>query len=428
MFNRSRIRITLGYVGILAFILVFFSVTVVALFWGRAADQQDQLLVREAESRRSIVPGEGGGSTSNTYAGGSNEFGWSVVGPDGRPLSEITTGSDLGLPRSDVARRAVREGMVFETFEGPKGDLRVVSLPVKRSGKVVAVIQVAQSRELIQEIVRGLVFVLAPMGLLALVLAAIGGLFISGRAMRPIRTAFDKQRDFVADASHELKTPITLIRVDAEMLTRSPKTDDDRQLLEHLVGETERMDAILSDLLILARLDTGKLAVSHERFNLTEVLIETAERFEKRAAAEDIRLTVEPSAELYARGDRERTRQVLAALLDNALRYTPPGRTINVAGGLHNGRTEARVTDSGSGVDPENLSRIFDRFYRAEAARGRDGGTGLGLAIARDLARAQGGDLTACNAEGTGAMFCLSLPSGLPVPPHGAPEGEAMQG
>lgn len=423
MFNRSRIRITLGYVGILALILIFFSVTVVVLFWGRAADQQDQLLVREAESRRSIVAGDGGGSPGNTYAGGSSEFGWSVVDPDGRPLSEVSTGSDLGLPRSDLARRAVREGIAFDTFEGPEGDVRAVSLPVKRSGTVAAVIQVAQSRELITETVRRLVFVLVPIGLLALVLAAIGGLFISGRAMRPIKTAFDKQRDFVADASHELKTPITLIRVDAEMLTRSPKTDDDRQLLEHLVGETERMDAILSDLLVLARLDTGKLAVDRERFNLTEVLIETAERFEKRAAAEDIRLTVEPSDELYARGDRERTRQVLAALLDNALRYTPPRRTINIAGGLHDGRTEARVTDSGSGIAPENLSRIFDRFYRAEAARSRDGGTGLGLAIARDLARAQGGDLTATNAEGSGAVFCLSLPAA-----HEIPDGDTVQG
>ncbi len=409
--------------GILALILVFFSVTVVVLFWGRAAEQQDQLLVREAESRRNIVLGEGDGGIGNTYAGGSDEFGWSVTGPDGRPFSRITTGSNLGLPRPDLARRAVREGTVLDTFEGPEGDLRVVSLPVKQLWEVVAVIQVAQSRELIQETVGRLVFVLVPMALLALVLAAIGGLFVSGRAIRPIRTAFDKQRAFVADASHELKTPITLIRIDAEMLARSPKTDDDQQLLEHLVGETERMDAVLSDLLVLARLDTGKLTVTRERFDLTEVLAEAVDRFESRAAAEGIRLTAKLPDGLYARGDRERTHQILAALLDNALRYTPAGRTVNVTGGLDNGRPEARVTDSGPGIAPEDLSRIFDRFYRANTARTGEGGTGLGLAIARDLARAQGGDLTARNTETSGAVFCLSLPAA-----HEMSEGDAMQG
>ncbi|WP_266096621.1 ATP-binding response regulator [Rubrobacter marinus] len=392
---------------------------------GRAAEQQDALLVREAESRRSIVLGGGDGGAGSTYAGGSDEFGWSVTGPDGRPFSRITTGSDLGLPRPDLARRAVREGTVLDTFEGPGGDLRVVSLPVKQSGEVVAVIQVAQSRELIQETVGELVFVLAPMAILALVLAAIGGLIVSGRAIRPIRTAFDKQRAFVADASHELKTPITLIRVDAEMLARSPKTDDDRQFLDHLVGETERMDAVLSDLLVLARLDSGQLDVARERFDLTGVLAEAVGRFEGRAAAEGVRLEAELPEGLYARGDGGRTHQILAALLDNALRYTPAGRTVAVTARLNDGRTEATVADSGPGIAPGNLSRVFDRFYRAEAARtGGEGGTGLGLAIARDLARAQGGDLTARNTEASGAEFCLSLPAVA----REVPEGDAARG
>ncbi len=388
MFDRSRVRLTLGYVGILAFILLLFGAVVVVFFRYAVADLQDRQLASEAESREGIVSG------GNVYAGDSDEFGWSVVGPDGRPLGQTSVSSDFGLPRPYLARRAVREGTLHRTVEGPDAQVRVVSLPVERAGEVVAVIQVAQSRAVVDEAVNGFVSILVPVGVVALALAAVGGLFLSGRAMRPIREAFDKQRAFVADASHELKTPLTLIRADAEVLARGHQSRDDRDLLENLLVEADRMDAVLSDLLVLARLDAGKLAVVRDPFNLGELLVEGADRFAARASVEEVFLEVETTSNLLVRGDREQTRQILAALLDNALRHTPPGGTVTVAG-----------------VPPEHLPRVFDRFYRSGAARTRRDGTGLGLAIARDFARAQGGDLSADNREGTGAVFRLSLPA-----------------
>jgi signal transduction histidine kinase len=409
MFTRSRVRIAMGYVSILALILILFSVVVVIGFWQQASDQQDELLAREAESKKSIVYEDGG----DAYADTSDDFGWWAVTPDGRLLARTSTGSALGLPVSGLAERTIRtRRTITATVEGPDGDVRVVSVPAAQSGAVVAVIQVAQSREPVHEAVRRLVFVLLPMGLVALALASVGGLFMSGKAMRPISEAFGKQRAFVADASHELKTPLTLIRIDAEVLARTPRSQDDRELLEHLIAETGRMEAVLSDLLVLARLDTGKLAVARESFNLAEVIVETAHRFGERAAAEGTRLAVEVSERLPVRGDRERTHQILAALLDNALRYTSAGGVVTMAGGSRNGRAEASVKDSGGGIPPEQLSRVFDRFYRAESARASmDGGSGLGLAIARELARAQGGELTVFNADGGGAVFRLSLPA-----------------
>lgn len=410
MFGRSRVRLTLGYVGILSLILLLFGTVVTFGFRYVVTQLQDQQLVREAESKKSIVRSGG------TYAGGSDEFGWSAVDPDGHPLARISTGEDLGLPRPDPARRAVREGrMLATTVDGPRGEVRVVSLPVERSGEVVAVVQVAQSREVVRDAVDRFILVLVPIGTLALILAAVGGLFMSARAMRPIRDAFDRQRAFVADASHELKTPLTLIRADAEVLLRGRGVEYDRALLENLLVETDRMDAVLSDLLVLARLDAGKLVVAREPFNLTEVLIDASDRFGARAAFEEVRLAVEVPGKLFARGDRERTRQILAALLDNALRHTPPGGVVTVSASSEGGRTVATVRDSGPGLEPDHLPHVFDRFYRAQAARTRaDGGTGLGLAIARDLARAQGGDLTAGNAaegEARGAVFHLVLPA-----------------
>jgi signal transduction histidine kinase len=270
--------------------------------------------------------------------------------------------------------------------------------------------------------VERLVWVLVLTGLGALGLAAAGGLFMSRRAMRPVQEAFGKQRTFIADASHELKTPLTLIRADAEVLSRGlddPElARDNRELVDDLLGETDRMSAILSDLLLLARLDADKVSVSREPFDLSLVISEASERFAARAVAEGKNLRIEHSGKLPTRGDAQRTGQILAAILDNALRFTPPEGTITVEGHITDKRIEATVTDTGPGIPPESLDRIFERFYRADtqsAARTRGpsgGGTGLGLAIARDLARAQGGELAAENAEKGGARFTLTLPPG----------------
>ena len=176
------------------------------------------------------------------------------------------------------------------------------------------------------------------------------------------------------------------------------------------------MNALLSGLLTLARLDAGRLDVDRKPFDLAVVAAEAAGRFLKRAAIEGVRLEVEVPDSLPACGDPERTGQILAALLDNAVRYTPEGGTVTVSGRALDGRAEASVGDTGPGVPPEHVDRIFDRFYRAEGPRTRAGGTGLGLSIARDLARAQGGELSAENlpqgTEGSGgAVFRLRLPS-----------------
>ena len=406
MFNRSRLRLTLGYVGILTLILLLFGAVVVAAFRSAAAELQYRQLEAEAESRDAIVTGGG-----SVYGGGTDEFGWAVVGSDGRPLGRTSESSDFGLPRPDFARQAARDGTLRSAVEVPGDTLRMVSLPVERSGEVVAVVQVAQSRRVVDEAVGRFVSVLVPIGVVALALAAVGGLFVSGRAMRPLREAFDKQRAFVADASHELKTPLTLIRADAEVLARGNQGQDDRDLLDNLLIEADRMDAVLSDLLILARLDAGKLAVAREPFNLSEVLAEGADRFAARANVEGVRIEVESAGKLPVRGDRERTLQILAALLDNAVGHTPPGGTVAVAGRSEGDRVLATVGDPGPGIPPEHLSRVFDRFYRTGPARTKREGTGLGLAIARDFARAQGGDLSADNHDGAGAVFRLTLPT-----------------
>ena len=424
MFDHIRKRLTMGYVGILALILFVFGVVVVFSFYLRVSEQQDDLLLQKAEDKANSVLNDkekyGAVKATTKY-----DVAVIVLLPDGTTYGGLDEASlSLGLPYADAARRAGQERQTIkETVLGPAGAVRVMSIPVREDegfGSVVAVVQAAQSRQVVSETVGRLIFVLVLTGFGALVLAAAGGLFMSRRAMRPVQEAFGRQRTFIADASHELKTPLTLIRADAEVLSRGlddpDNASDNRELVEDLLGETDRMNAILSDLLLLARLDADRVSVSREPFDLALVLSETSERFAARAEGKN--LEVNHSGKLPARGDAGRTGQILAALLDNALRFTPAGGTITVEGCTTDKRVEASVTDTGPGIPPESLDRVFERFYRADphsAARSRGasgGGTGLGLAIARDLARAQGGELTAENGDNGGARFTLILPSG----------------
>ena len=419
MFDHIQRRLTMGYVGILALILLVFGIVVVVSFHRQVTIQQNELLDQKVKS---LVNGSLFGTDKATILEDPNSYGWIIFTPDGRTLGQNPSATSLGLPSDRLARESLHQGeIVSATIKRPEGKVRVASSPAVQSGTLV-VLQVARSPQVVQGIVDRLIVVLLTVGAGALALAAVGGLYMSRRAMRPVQEAFGRQRTFIAEASHELKTPLTLIRADAEVLSRGlddpDKTSDNRELVDDLLAESDRMGAVLSDLLLLARLDADKVSVSRDPFDLALVLSETSERFAARAVAEGKNLEVNHSGKLPARGDAERTGQILAALLDNALRFTPSEGTITVEGRLADKRACASVTDTGSGIPPESLDRVFERFYRADAhsaARTRGpsgGGTGLGLAIARDLARAQGGELVAENADKGGARFTLTLPPG----------------
>jgi signal transduction histidine kinase len=438
--DRIRRRLTLGYVGIFALILVLVGGVVVVSFARQAATQQDELLEQKARGTSDFV----GGPLLHNYHEGRNpedagrhgdegpigpirsatdtDIGVIALVPsalsdgEGEVLDSSPSSSYLGLPFEGPAQRAAQEGeTVFETVDGPEGQmLRVASLPVTGREGDVAVVQAAQSRRVVREAVGSLVLILIPVGIVGLLLAGVGGLFMSGRAMQPVKDSFQRQRTFIADASHELQTPLALAKISAEVMKRNPTDPGNEEIIDDQLSELDRMDTLLYDLLTLARLDADRLDVESKPFDLAIVAAETTGRFLARAAEEGIRLEVEVPEELAVRGDPEKTAQVLAALLDNAMRYTPRGGTITVFGRPLDGWAEVSVMDTGPGISPEHLPRIFDRFYRAEEARTRaGGGTGLGLSIARDLARAQSGELTAENdgeSKAGGALFRLKLP------------------
>lgn len=411
--DRIRSRLTVGYVGIFSLVLLLLGVFAVFGFSRELVLQQDELLAQEARNTtKNLLEG----NKSEVLAAKSPEFGWIALDRDGDVMDRNQTTTSLGLPSEDMFQETLNgEEMIVATVQGTNGNARVVSIPMYESGEMVGVMQYARSLRRIQKTVSELILVLLPLGLGALGLAAVGGLYMAGRAVKPVREAFDRQRAFIGDASHELKTPLTLVRIDIEVLQSNLENPDDRELADEVLAETDRMSLILSDLLTMTRLDANVLDVARKPFDLSNLLKEETERFKVRATREGVRLEVRVPDELLASGDPARTGQILAALLDNALRFTPSGGSVEVTAREQDGRVEATVSDTGPGVPPEHLPRIFERFYRAEAARSRSeagGGTGIGLSIAQGLARAQEGDLEAENAKDGGAVFRLKLPAG----------------
>jgi len=408
--GRIRIRLTIGYVGVFALTLLLLGLVAVAGFSRALVIQQDELLTQEARNTtKNLLEG----SESEVLATGSDEFGWIALEPDGNVMGQNWTTRPLGIPDEALFQETLQEEeIVPATVRGKDGGARVVSMPMyDDSGELVGVMQYARSLQRVRNMVNELVLVLLPLGIGGLGLAAIGGAYMAGWARRPVQQAFERQRAFIADASHELKTPLTLIRADTEVLQRSLEDPDDRELADDVLSEADRMSNILSDLLLTARLDAGKLPVDSKDFDLVPVIQDATDRFERRAASRDLRLEIEASDGLMVRGDPARTGQILGVLLDNALAHTPPESSIIVAARARDNRIETVVRDTGPGIPPEHLPRVFERFYRVDKARSRaSGGTGLGLSIARDLARAQKGNLDAGNAERGGGVFRLELP------------------
>jgi signal transduction histidine kinase len=219
------------------------------------------------------------------------------------------------------------------------------------------------------------------------------------------------RRDLVANVSHELKTPISALRAHLENLLDGVERPDP-ETLQVMLSQSERLGRLIDQLLDLSRIESGEL-----RLNRTAVALHALVRAvlsEIEVARADRRVRVRdavPDDLPPVLVDAERVHQVLFNLLDNAVRFTPPGGEVTVAAHPVNGSCEVAVSDTGPGIAAEHLPRLFERFYRADAARSRgDGGTGIGLAIARSVVEAHGGRIRAESRVGRGSVFTFDLP------------------
>jgi heavy metal sensor kinase len=217
---------------------------------------------------------------------------------------------------------------------------------------------------------------------------------------------------FTADASHELRTPLTIISGELERLINDPTVPQPiRESLTSLLEETEQLVKIVQSLLTLSRLDTGNAQTENVKFDLAELASSTAEQFVPVASEKQLSLSYHLPEPVEIQGDRVRLKQVIVNLLDNAIKYTPSGRTIDLRVEARDKRACLSVSDNGGGIPESELPYVFDRFFRGTQTRAQSpDGTGLGLSIVRSVCTAHGGDVTVENLQTGGCRFQVVLP------------------
>jgi two-component system, OmpR family, sensor kinase len=230
--------------------------------------------------------------------------------------------------------------------------------------------------------------------------------------IRRLDQAFTQQRRFVADASHELRTPVTVIRNITEIALAQPlNLEEHLAVLQDLNAEAERLGQLINDLLTLARADEGQIQLDRELVRLDLLAYDVAASIESLAIERGIALQIEKMEPATVEGDTARLILAMMGLVDNALTYTNAGGTVTLSVEVTGTSTCFSVHDTGIGIAPEDTAHIFERFYRADPARSRSaGGSGLGLAIVDWVVRAHGGSITVESQVGKGSIFRMTLP------------------
>ncbi|MGO4732802.1 sensor histidine kinase [Paenibacillus sp. 2KB_22] len=263
-----------------------------------------------------------------------------------------------------------------------------------------------------QGILTNLIYTFAVVGLLMLIVIYFLSRYFANRSIAPVREAFEKQKQFIGDASHELKTPLAIINTNADVLLANQEDTIANQAkwLHYIKSETERMTGLTNDLLYLTQMDDSRSTMIHTKFNMSDavesiILPMEAVIFEKNISLD---YNIEPN--LTVHGNSEQIKQVILILLDNAVKYSGPKGSVNVTLQKQNNDVMLAVSNTGEGIAPEHLDRIFDRFYRTDSSRARThGGHGLGLAIARSIVDQHKGELYARSVVGEGATFYVRL-------------------
>jgi heavy metal sensor kinase len=224
--------------------------------------------------------------------------------------------------------------------------------------------------------------------------------------------SFDTMRRFVADASHELRTPISVIRGEADVaLSQERSAAEYRDSLVVVLDEARRLSRLVDDLLNLARADAGHVRLQTHDFYLNELLAECCRSVQGLAHTRGLTLKCLTEGDLQFTGDEQLLRRLVINLLDNAIRYTPSGGEVRAELQAGGGSVRLRVSDTGIGIAPEDAARVFERFYRAGEDRSRqNGGFGLGLAIVRWIAESHRGGVECTSLPGQGSTFTVTLP------------------
>ncbi|HEX7128217.1 MAG TPA: heavy metal sensor histidine kinase [Thermodesulfobacteriota bacterium] len=458
-----RLRLTLYYTTLLALLvaLVGWGVhALVARLLARDVDRSLQLIARQVNeaagrglpdpSSLTLIPDPASGAV---FLG---EF-VQIFDVQGSPRGVAGKRPRLPVPAEALSRalRGVADVRTVASADG-RERIRLLTAPLVDGRRVTGVMQIGVSLAPAEVTLARLATALALGCAAALVVAAVGGYWLAGVALRPIdamvsaassishtdlsrrlpeppyrdelarlaqtfnamiarlEEAFARLDRFAADASHELRTPLTILRGEVDLALRHPRTPEEyREVLASNRDEIDRMATIVDQLLLLARAEKGQLVLAREPVRLDRLVEETVRQWRDLAVQSGLTLVLEPPPPLVVLGDELRLRELLLNLLENARKYTPAGGRITVRLAADEAARVARISveDTGVGIPADSVPRLFDPFFRADAARARDaGGSGLGLTLVKRIADLHGGSVTVDSEVGKGTRFTVSLP------------------
>jgi heavy metal sensor kinase len=459
-----RARLTLWYTSLLTVTLLLLGGAAYSLLSyslshevNAALDGVANALIERAESRSAtFVPAEIDEAFRRFFGFSLWDHYFQMLDPQGNGDLRQPGPPARKLPLSQQALNNALHGIAsFETVTDLGAHpVRVLTMPIMKAGRMINLVQVGMSLQSVLETRLRFLLIMAGILPLGLVLAGSGGWLLAHRALQPVDrmtaaarrisaehlaervaetgagdeldrlaktlnqmftrldASFSQIRQFSADASHELQTPLTILKGELEVALRSPRSPEDYQAtLRSALEEVDRIARLVEGLLLLARAEAGVLKMDRQPVDLADLVQEVASRLNGQAESRAVELRLETLEPLVIQGDPERLRRLLLNLVDNAIKYTGPGGRVTLALQRENGWAALRVSDTGIGMATAEQESVFRAFYRsAEVGTLAEKGTGLGLSIARSIALAHGGTIQVDSAPGEGSTFRVLLP------------------
>jgi signal transduction histidine kinase len=419
LLRRTRRRLALWTMAVVGTLVLALGAAT-ALVGTTILDREvDQALAASSAAFLEQLGGEarpGSGEESETHGPQASDTFFLVLAPSGAVVANPSGIPLVGLPNQVAIAAAAATGSDLRTVEAEGTRIRLLTVAIRgEDAATVGWLQTGIVLDLHDRQSQALVLAILVVGAVGMVGAALATVWITGRALVPIRAAFETERRFVADASHEIRTPAAVIRSSAEILQREDLVaPNGRALVGDIVGEADRLGRLVEDLLALSASEQGTLAVEIAPIDLVELARTAVRRAAPLAGDRGLRLGGPDGgvAPIAMDGDADRLLQVLLILLDNAFRHSPPGGPVEVTvARVADRRARVEVLDEGPGVPVAVRDKIFEPFARMPSSRAAaDAGSGLGLAIARRLVELHEGTLTVEDGPRGGARFVMEVP------------------
>ena len=457
-----RWRLTLLYAGILSLILIVSASGVYVYFRNslqRSIDAKIKSIGDVISSSMTEIP------DPNLF-GNFERYLEMVLGrkPKGKFIQIMDSSGKIGAKMSDieegnlptsfsVLERALSGEVVYETITGTRSRTRMITIPIMDSKKVTSIVQVGTSLEDFDETMRRLLIIMIIIIPTSISVTVGVGYYMAKKALKPVdqirraavrisshnldsridigarkdelgrlaqtfnemisrlKDAFQRINQFSIDVSHELKTPLTILKGETEVAIRKDREKDEyvRLLGSHL-EEIDRMTRIVDDLLLLSKAETGEMKLNIEEIDLRDLVVDVYMDMKIFAEKKSVELVVGNLQDTRLKGDELKLRRMLINLMDNGIKYTQTGGRVEVSSDLIDGYARIHVKDNGIGIGENDVRYVFDRFYRADRSRKRESGSGLGLSICKWIAEAHKGTIEVESQVSRGSLFSIKLP------------------